>query len=373
MVGRDSMVTANSSASVGGVVSATLMIDQSSLPFDPTAWAAVALHEAFHVFQRERHPSWVGNEGDLLRYPFENAKALALRRLESAALRRASIATSRSDALCWTREFVHTRRARYAALDSASRTYERRSELNEGLATYVQALAGAKRINSIPASEFAAEAVRERVYATGAALALLLDLFAPEWKAELETDDRQQLDDLLDRATRRLPASRTRRNVCGFSGSEKAQADSRAQRDSAELLSRRESSRSAFEAIRGWRVSVLATASAPLWPQGFDPSNLAIVRGGLIHARFVKLGNNAGSLEAMRSASAPVQILTEAAGAHPLFNGVRRAEIVGLGPATVESVADTVSIIADGLRLRFAPASVLREGQHVHVTLRTGS
>ncbi len=370
MSGRDPNITANSSATIGGVVSATLMIDRATAPFDATAWAAVAMHEAFHVFQRTHHASWVGNEGDLLIYPFENASRLALRRLESDALRRAEGSSSAALSRCWTREFVRARQSRYASLDSAFRWYERKSELNEGLANYVQVRAGAKRVNPLVSTEFAAEAVRDRVYATGPALGVLLDRFSPEWKAALERDDSQNLDDLLDRATRTEDSAPPSVARCGFSLAERMSASARARRDSMAIVARRDSLRRAFESRTGWRIVVQAADGAPLWPQGFDPSNVSLVRGGLLHSRFLKLGNALGELEVLRSATAMVEALTEAAGAHPLFNGVRRVEIMLPGAPQIDTENDSVRIAADGLTLRLNHATVVRDAQRVSVTLQ---
>src|SRR4051812_3034148 len=88
--GRDSAVTANSSATLGGVPTATVMLGGRS---DPRELAALTVHELFHVFQRERHPSWQANEADLFTYPVEDSTALALRREETDALARAVGAT----------------------------------------------------------------------------------------------------------------------------------------------------------------------------------------------------------------------------------------------------------------------------------------
>ena len=131
--GRHPAVVSNTSAEIGGAMTATLLADGARKP--AIALAAVALHEAFHVFQRRRHPGWAGNEGVLLLYPAEDARLLALRRQESAVLRRALAAVDAKQAACWTRHALALRRDRFAATDSAFVQYERRTELNEGLAT----------------------------------------------------------------------------------------------------------------------------------------------------------------------------------------------------------------------------------------------
>jgi hypothetical protein len=52
--GRHPAVVSNSSAEIGGTMTATLLADGA--PKSATELAAVALHEAFHVYQRQHHP-----------------------------------------------------------------------------------------------------------------------------------------------------------------------------------------------------------------------------------------------------------------------------------------------------------------------------
>lgn len=50
--GRHPAVTANTCAEIGGVLVATVMLDRPSLVRNLDEPAALAIHEAFHVFQR---------------------------------------------------------------------------------------------------------------------------------------------------------------------------------------------------------------------------------------------------------------------------------------------------------------------------------
>ena len=52
--------------------------------------------------------------------------------------RRALANTENAGAACWARVALSYRRERFAAMDSAFPRYERLTELNEGLAAYVQ-------------------------------------------------------------------------------------------------------------------------------------------------------------------------------------------------------------------------------------------
>jgi hypothetical protein len=87
--GRHETVTANAPAKLNGVLTATVMLKPGGRQTLRDR-AALVVHEMFHAFQRERHAAWQANELDLFAYPFDDAEALRLRRLESEALRRAA-------------------------------------------------------------------------------------------------------------------------------------------------------------------------------------------------------------------------------------------------------------------------------------------
>lgn len=79
-VGRQSAVVANSVADFGGALTPTVLATESFRGEVPTELASVALHEAFHVFQRQRYATWSANEGDLFLYPNVRADDRAARR-----------------------------------------------------------------------------------------------------------------------------------------------------------------------------------------------------------------------------------------------------------------------------------------------------
>ncbi len=365
---RHPAVTANSSAEIGGVVTATLLADGPRAAGGATALAATALHEAFHVFQRRRHPSWIANEGDLFLYPVDDPVPLAERRLESAALARALGAGDGAVAACWAREALAHRAARFAAMDSAFARYDRASELNEGLAAWIQLRAEGRATVAIPAAELPAAAVRDRAYLVGPALAFLLARFEPAWRDSLEADDRRSLDGMLAEALARLSA----RRPCGFATSEVAEIRRVADADARAVTDERGARRAAFDARPGPRLVVEAAQGRPLWPQGFDPLNVSRVEGGLLHTRFLALGNAAGTLRALDEGSADVDALTEAAGAHPLFDGVRRVTVAGCGPLAVGREGTAVTVRGAGCTLRFDGAEVTEEGGNVVVRVGAG-
>ncbi|HEX8162224.1 MAG TPA: hypothetical protein VF538_10155 [Pyrinomonadaceae bacterium] len=369
--GRHESVTANAPAELNGVLTATAVISPDA-GRTLRGQAALVVHEAFHVFQRERHPGWSGNEVELFVYPFEDAEGLSLRRLESLALVRAERARAREESACWAAAAIRSRRARFARLTAGATAYERGTELNEGLASYVEARAAGRAGRSrLSAEEFGAEAIRQRAYESGLSLALLLDRLAPGWQRHLEAGDKRPLDEMLEAA---LPNSsgadaRAARPAapCEFDAREREAALNRARGETAALVGRRAAARRDFLAQPGWRLVVEAAGGAPLFPQGFDPLNVMRVGASeVLHTRFLKLGNAAGSLEILSRAS-----LTEGAGPHPLFNGVRRLTVAGLrSEPAVEAEGGRARINADGLKGEFAAATVARDGQTITVRLR---
>lgn len=274
MAGRHDAVSANTNAEIAGVGTATVMLEGAAQRRAPEDVAAMAIHEAFHVFQRARHPGWTGNEVVLFTYPVGDAELLALRRLEFESLRRALAAGTWHDAAC---------------------------------------------------------------------------------RASFERDDRQ----VLDRALEMALGTGAR---CELEPAVVAAGRSRARADVAALDSVRTARRHAFEQAAGWRVEVVATGE-PLWPQGFDPLNVDRLGGAdVLHGRYVKLGNGAGQLEALGTAT-----ITEGAGAHPLFDGVRRAVLTGLDEPDVHDAGGVVTIRARGLTAEFRGARIERDGTAWHV------
>lgn len=79
-----------------------------------------------------------------------------------------------------------------------------------------------------------------------------------------------------------------------------------------------------------------------------------------MHARFLQLGNDAGTIEVLGAGA-----LTEAAGAHPLFDGVRTLTVAGLGVEPIVSDSAGVMVLrAEGLQTRLRGAR-LTPGERV--------
>lgn len=357
--GHHPLVRANTSISLGGVRTATLLLDgPEKHPVSESA--ALAIHEAFHVFQAERHPKWGGNEADLFTYPTDDPILLQLSRLETESLRRALAAADRRGAACWAAAALDLRRRRFTALGETGALYERGTELKEGLARLVESRARATPSQpALPRTDFSPGDVRSRSYAVGHAFGVLLDRFAPGWDAGLEHSGEKTLDGLLAQALSTEPAGRP----CRFPAREAADALDRAKRSVELTRLTRAAIRDDFFGRPGWRIVVVA-ASEPLSPQGFDPLNVEMLGPGeVLHTRWVKLGNSAGSLEVLDA-----RAVTESAGTHPLFEGVRRVTVTGVReePEVRES-ATGITLKATGVTAEFGGARLEREGRTITV------
>ena len=186
----------------------------------PEATASTLYHEAFHAFQdgRFRSPArgsfLSGIGGELTR---ELAASIEVeRRVLRDAIRAKGIDQAR------LRQAVAVRDRRSASSSDAILAAERHAEQYEGLAQYVEehSIQRARRrparaaVDAVafrlafPMREFGSpdeRLVRVRAYGTGAAIGILLDRLAVDWKDEAQTEP---LDRLLARHVA-VPADRT--------------------------------------------------------------------------------------------------------------------------------------------------------------------
>lgn len=360
--GRHPAMRAHSVITLGGHPTATVLLDHHGRR-TRTDLAALVIHELFHVYQRTHHPEWTANEAELFVYPVDDGEHLHLRRLETAALRRAVQTPLPATSAQWTAAALELRRARFARLPPGAIAYERGNELQEGLATYVEwRAAWPTRRPRLPAQGFAAADVRRRCYVVGHVPATLLDDLAPEWPRELEAGRAGSLDELLHarlHAHHPVPAR--------FSPATRAAARARAEAEIQDLAVARAARLASVRAQPGWRIMVLAAEHHPLWPHGFDPSRVQLLTlAHVLHERWLRLGNDAATLEVLDRAA-----LTEAAGAHPLFEGVRWLEVAGLTTEpSVQRMGKTIRIVAAGFEGTFQEAHV--ESRDQTVTVRVG-
>lgn len=343
--GRHPSVDANTSSEIGGVATATLLAETEELD---DVRAGILIHEKFHVFQRQRHPDWIADETALFNYPAEDAEVLAYTYAELARLESALAMGRDDDAACEAGAAIAMREARHALLDEAAATYERGTELNEGLARYIEDRA--RRRGAVAVFEHRADAVRLRAYGTGAAYAHLLDRLRPDWKQRLEESTRP-LDRLLAEAVTGVDPA-----PCVPDQDAIATHRTDAVEAVAELDERRARLRRQFLAQDG--RTVVIEADPPLWPAGFDPINVTrLGPGAVLHSRMVKLSNDQADIQVIGRA-----VITEAAGEHPLFQGVRRITIAGLedlsvsgramGGGPIRLRAEGLEIVVEGAEMR---------------------
>jgi hypothetical protein len=201
--------------------------------------------------------------------------------------------------------------------------------------------------------------VRMRAYAVGAALATLLDSTGSDWRAALE----QKPDSAhasLDATLADAVASPDATQLCTVRGEQRSAWAGEAADEVRALHAARERVRADYLARPGWRV-VVEAGDAPFFPQGFDPLNVTrLSPAEILHSRFLKLQGTLGTIEVMGGSA-----LTEGtAGQHPLFAGVRRVTIAGLGsPPSMNDSAGVLAVDAAGvvIRLRGAKADVIGE------------
>jgi hypothetical protein len=358
--GQYPAVRANTSTKIGDVATATLLAAGSAAP---SAMAAIVAHEAFHVFQAQTHPEWVTNEMNLFTYPSEDAVNLALARIEAASLARALASSEPADAACWTRAALISRAERFGRLPAEGVAYERGVELVEGTASLVQYRTGDRSQPALSPEAFAADQTRQRAYASGRTLGLLLDRFAPGWDAKLQAATSPLV--LETELASALPTAGA--NACGLPEDERKTHQAAAAEATAALGARRQEAARSFDTAAGWRLIVRATPDAPLGPQGFDPMNVLRLEGTrVLHKRWLKAGRGGGAIEILNRGAA-----TRAAGDHPLFSGFREVEVTGLtSEPVVESKEDgSVTVQADGVHAGFPRAEVARTGQTITITV----
>lgn len=361
VTGRHPAVTANTWIELNGVPTATVVFDAAERG-SARDFAALVVHEAYHAFQVPRHPNWAGNEAELFVYPVFDADLLAMRRLESEALRRSVATVNRGRAACWARLALEWRKRRFRALPPGAVAYERGTELHEGLAQYVQSRAlGMVQGRGIPVAGFAVEAVRTRAYAVGEALALTLDRFDSHWQEKLDAGHAGSLDELLAGTLEGHVA-----DFCGFSDRERSFAFRQARVDVQSLREGLAAQQREFLARPGWRVVIVAGRPEPLWPQAFDPLNATSLGDGqVLHRRWLKIGNSLGAMEILGQTA-----LTVASGDHPLFTGIREVTIGGLAEEPVVR-RDTAAVVieAPGVRGAWRDARVSRTDRVVTLVL----
>jgi hypothetical protein len=386
---------ASTSTTLGGRHAAQVVVRA----LDVADLAGTAVHEAFHVFERASVAPgrrFGGGENSALtsRYPVFDVAAEAHFALEGRLLDDALRARDPAERRALARQFIAVREARHRRLPDEFAQFDRMAEINEGLAEYAlvrtlallardrdTAVAGAARSRLARQQQRlrtltldTAQSVRLRFYATGPAMARLLDaLQGPAWKRRL-VDENLALQEALALATGyRQGETALRQEALRRYGARALEAEAR---DAVERL--RASRRARLERVLA-RPGLQLVVDASRMAQhdvglcGFDPQNILRVSPTVeMHMRWVRPCNTsttfgefntpvvhdegAGTLTAVLGSEADVQVT---AGGAPLrlADGERR-----------EAVQD-VKISSPAATYQAERATLERRGRVLRVTL----
>ena len=371
--GRHPGVTGNSTREIGGVRTATVIATPAQ-PVERTMLAVV--EEVFHVFWLARHPSFRPNELARYVYPVDDVENLGRLIAEDEALARALEAQRIDDAAGWAAAALGFRRERVTRLAEDVRVYETSLEMMEGTANYVARVSVGEPVQKTADRLRAprpAEDIRWRFYDTGAALCLLLDRLSPGWQARSDHQPALTMVELMEEALRARGVA-----AAAFPEAETAGFRARAAASIADLGVRRQRLRTELGERRGGRVVVEVAAGAePFRVQRFDPINLMVLgAGAMAHANYLTLAVPQGSIELtnpgfVRGSFGGTVSVTEAAGRHPLSDGVRRLTIAGIqGAPTVGGAEGTVSVEAPGVRLTLRDVETHVDGDVVRIIVK---
>jgi hypothetical protein len=290
---------------------AFMSVDSS---MSPGLVLGTSIHEAFHSYERsvmQQGRMFGGWENAMLvgTYPVFDVENEAAFALEGKTLRRALEAPTTDAARRFAREFLALREGRQRVLDSEFTEFEKMAEMNEGLAQYAL-IRGLREVARLEGGMWEAAAryeaavesalldsllalsrrsVRRRFYATGSAIALLLDRLAePTWK------DRVVRDNLNLQETLALVTGYDGTGESGLPSRDQASAGIRAEAERAVTRLRTARTVQADSIIRASGLRLIVDPR-PLGPGvlqwcGFDPQNtLQTGDGRTIHMRFLQV------------------------------------------------------------------------------------
>lgn len=350
--GLDERLTANSVAMIGDQLTATIFADVgTSLPH----LIALAAHELFHVFQRRHYPGWGANETSLLTYPWDDPANLALANHEVTLLSRAVAVPDDQSGGHLAALALATRRQRFRLLTPEARGYENAVELVEGTARYIEGRVASHLGTSLPQLETRDGIdLRRRCYRTGHDWCVMLDRLAgPDWRAAPSAGPGEPMPVLTDilAAVVEQPD-----DLIDDGGWRDGLAAATAAIDSE--TARRAGRLELVRASAGASILLRSQPRAPLLVTGFDPMNLTpLPDGRVFHERFLDLTLGETRFTVLDRAS-----VTTAAGPHPLFSGVDRAEILIAGSTLpTGTVWNTASLAGLGVRVD-GPFTVRRLG-----------
>lgn len=350
----DEPLIANSVAMIAGRLTATIVVEPASTPAER---AALAAHELFHVFQQIHYPHWSANEAALLTYPWDDPVNLARATHEADLLSQARDAPGSQACRELVSRALVLRRERIRLLPAEAGTYEQAIELTEGTARYVEHRAAGLFGIQLPDPDTRSGLdVRRRCYQTGRDWCILLDRLAgSSWPTLLPAGSDQPPPVLSDILTLAVRPSDDLTDDNWRAGLVRATATIDAE------TSRRAGRIETVRASTGGSVVIRSTPGSPLQALGFDPMNLTPIRDGLVlHERYLSLTSGETRITIVGQVS-----LTTAAGDHPLFSKLERAEILIASSALVDGPTwAPESLTGLGIQID-GPFTVRRSGSDV--------
>jgi hypothetical protein len=371
--GRYPAVRSNSNAVIGGVTTATLML--TFRPGRPeTEEASILIHELFHVYQRQAFPDLRPNEAHRFTYPVTDVENYRLTLEEDRALARAVESVNLEDAAGWAALAMSIRGHRVERLADEHRDFETDVEMKEGTAFYLAHLSmGLARSTDKLQQTLPPDQFRWRPYATGGAIAALLDRFATGWKQRLNDDPELTLGSLLDQALDTLSLEPAR-----FTDAELAGLRCTAEIAVAELEAVRNEHLERVLSHDTWSIAVeVADGVEPFGFENLDPLSLMVVGDGqLVHGHLLRVESEAGFValdnpHAVRREIVGINAITVVGeGEHPLYGGVRRVTVSGFeSRPEVSQDGQRVRVTAEGIEVEVGPATVVQTGMKTTVTV----
>jgi hypothetical protein len=358
--GQHAQVRGNSRVQLNGVWTATSVLRTHSRltgeKYSLQNMAGIIVHEQFHVFQKLKHPEWRPNDGYLFNYPMDTQEMLALRNMEIEAFRRAAAAQTREEKSGWAREALKWRDRRHKLLDDALGRYEGELQRFEGLAEYIECLAGDKDMLRVPVDPgFAPTAIRHMGYILGRWMASILDKLEPNWKQIMESGRTDYLHEILE-------ANVSSSDVT-YAFSDRQQ-ESFFQRAKGDVENRKiivQDLRKEFDSLSGYRIEIVAKGSPLRLQMFFADRTEALSQKELLHLFLLMLRNENGSVSVRGLKS-----VTENDGS----TRVVKLTVSGIDDKPViENRGDKISVTIEGFQAEFSKAEVTERKNVISIVL----
>jgi len=358
--GQHSQVRGNSRVQLNGIWTATSVLRTHSRltgeKYSKQNMAGIIIHEQFHVFQRLTHPDWRPNDGHLFNYPLDTPQMLAIRRLETEALRRAAIARSHEEAYGWVKETLRWRYKRHHLLDDVLIQYEGELQRFEGLAEYIECISGGKDLTRIPVDPgFAPGAIRHLGYLMGRWTAVILDRLDPDWKETMESGQAEYLHEILE------TTASSSNHTCVFSDEEQESYFQKAKEAVEDRRNTVQRLRKEFDSQQGYRIEIVSFKTPLNLVMFFADRTEALSQRELLHRFLLMLRNDNGAITVRELRS-----ITENDGS----TGVEKLTIGGITEKPlIENIEGKIKITAKGFHAEFSEAEVKEHRNGIRIVL----